>query len=263
MSVNILQLINKDIAIRQNGVEYYNIEEHKEQKKNKEEHIATTPSLISLDKASPNSIDIELAQERLDSRERKVVMESEIVEEESPLGPHNVKRAIVQLFNNEGGQRKLKIRLNLDDGTNAEFIAPMQPKSNLTNFLRYTADSKDAARLVFTGMRKHVKNVLGVTPQQGKFHENTGARATSMKPIQVEPGCYGAVGWNAEDKTYIGWIVLYGLCLNAFALDDDYISDKQKATGVRGQYLWINPKFDQRKRPKTWAEKRKEANTRE
>jgi len=256
MSTAIMELIAKDTAIRQNGVEYYNIEE---QKNNKEEHIATTPSLISLDKASPNSIDSLLAQERLDSRERKVVMEDEISEEEPPLGPHNVKRAIVQLFNNEGGQRKLKIRLNLDDGTNAEFIAPMQPKSNLTNFLRYTADSKEVAREVFTGMRKHVKDLLGVTPQQGKFHENTGARATTMKPIQVEPGCYGAIGWNGEDKTYIGWIVLYGLYLRAFALDDGYISDKQKASGVRGQYLWINPKFDQRKRPLTWAEKRKQA----
>jgi len=239
-----------------NGVEYYNIEEHKN---NKEEHIATTLRDVSSGKATPLSASPltqkGLAQESLDSREREVVMEGE---EEAPLGPHNVKRAIVQLFNNEGGQRKLKIRLNLDDGTNAEFIAPLQPKSNLTNFLRYTADSKDTAREVFTGMRKYVRDLLGVTPQQGKFHERVGARTGGMQTIQVEPQCYGAVGWNGDDKTYLGWIVLYDLQLKGIALEDGYLSEAQKRTGVRGQYLWINPQFDERQRPKTWAQKRKE-----
>ena len=242
-----------------NGVEYYNIEE---QRNNIGEHIATTLRDVSSGKASPSSasplIQEGLAQEFLDSREREVVMEGEEEAPLGPLGPHNVKRAIVQLFNNEGGQRKLKIRLNLDDGTNAEFIAPLQPKSNLTNFLRYTADSKDHAREVFTGMRKYVKEYLGVTPQQGKFHERVGSRTGGMQTIQVEPQCYGAIGWNGEDKTYLSWIVLYDLQLHRIALEDGYLTDAQKRTGVRGQYLWINPRFDERQRPKTWAQKRKE-----
>ena len=236
-----------------NGVEYYNIEE---QRNNKEEHIRTTTSLISLGRtssseASPQVIETALCQGSLEPREREVVLEEE------PLGPHNVKRAIIQLFNNEGGSRKLKIRLNLSDGTNAEFIAPLQPKSNLTNFLRYTADSKAHAREVFTTVRAHVKQVLGVTPQQGKFHERVGSRTDQIQTIQVEPGCYGAIGWCAEDKQYQAWIVMYGLQLHAIPLDNSYVSEKQTKSGVRGQYLWINPKFDERKRPLTWAEKRK------
>ena len=239
-----------------NGVEYYNKEE---QRNNKEEQITTTMSFVSLGRtssseASPQEIETALAQGTSEPREREVVLECE----EEPLGPHNVKRAIIQLFNNEGGTRKLKIRLNLTDGTNAEFIAPLQPKSNLTNFLRYTADTKDLAREVFVKIRSHVKQTLGVTPQQGKFHERVGARTGSKQTIQVEPGCYGAIGWCAEDKQYITWIVMYGLNLTAIPLSDEHLTHKQKQSGVRGQYLWINPQFDDRVRPKTWAQKRKE-----
>jgi len=239
-----------------NGVEYYNIEE---QNYNKEEHIATTRPLVSSGRtssseASPPSKETGLAQGSSEPRERKVVLEAE----EAPLGPHNVKRAIVQLFNNEDGKRKLKIRLNLSDGTNAEFIAPLQPKSNLTNFLRYTADDKQLARKVFTSIRSHVKETLGVTPQQGKFHERVGTRTNKMQTIQVEPGCYGAIGYNTQEKQYQAWIVMYDLHLADIPLDDTYISEKQKRVGVRGEYLWINPRFDERKRPLTWAEKRKQ-----
>lgn len=240
----------------QNGVEYYNKEE---QRNNKEEHITTTTSFVSLGRTSSSdashlSKDTLLAQDSSESREREVVMEGE----EAPLGNHNVKRAIIQLFNNDSGTRKLKIRLNLDDDTNAEFIAPLQPRSNLTNFLRYTADAKEEARQVFVGLRKHIKNTLGVTPQQGKFHERVGARTGSKQTIQVEPGCYGAIGWCAEDKQYQCWIVLYGLELLAIPLSDEHITAAQKRSNVRGQYLWINPKFDTRVRPKTWAQKRLE-----
>ena len=242
--------------ICQNGVEYYNKEE---QRNNKEEHITTTTSFVSLGRTSSSdashlSKDTLLAQGSSEPREREVVMEGE----EAPLGNHNVKRAIVQLFNNDSGTRKLKIRLNLDDDTNAEFIAPLQPRSNLTNFLRYTADAKEEARQVFVGLRKHIKRTLGVTPQQGKFHERVGARTGSKQTIQVEPGCYGAIGWCAEDKQYQCWIVLYGLELLAIPLSDEHITAAQKRSNVRGQYLWINPRFDTRTRPKTWAQKRKE-----
>jgi hypothetical protein len=241
---------------KQNGVEYYNIEEHKN---NKEEHIATTLRDVSFGRtpsseATPLSKDTVLAQGSPEPREREVVMEGE----EAPLGTHNVKRAIIQLFNNDGGQRKLKIRLNLDDDTNAEFIAPLQPKHNLTNFLRYTADSKDLARDVFVSIRTKVRAQYGVTPQQGKFHERVGARTGGMQTIQVEPRCYGAVAWDQEHKQYVAWIMLYDLLLAEIVLDDDYLSKAQKDIGVRGQHLYINPLFDTRTRPKTWAQKRKE-----
>tara|TARA_R110000796_G_scaffold103973_1_gene213478 strand:- start:59 stop:370 length:312 start_codon:yes stop_codon:yes gene_type:complete len=79
-----------------NGVEYYNIEE---QRNNIGEHIATTLRDVSSGKASPSSasplIQEGLAQEFLDSREREVVMEGEEEAPLGPLGPHNVKRAIV------------------------------------------------------------------------------------------------------------------------------------------------------------------------
>ena len=79
-----------------------------------------------------------------------------------------------------------------------------------------------------------------------------------MQTIQVEPGCYGAIAYDQQSKQYVAWIMLYNIFLQEIALDDAYITPKQKASGVRGQYLWINPKFDTRVRPKTWAQKRKE-----
>jgi hypothetical protein len=250
---NIYDLIESRIS--QNGVEYYNIEEQKE---NKEKHIPTEPVLVSSGRTSSSTT---TQVESLDSKPRGEgePLDSGATEKEAaPLGPHNVKRALVQLFNNTQGSRKLKVRLNLDDDTSAEFIAPLQPKSNLTNFLRYTADDKETARSTFTTIRSHCKETYGTTPQQGKFHLNTVQWSEKRGTIQVEPRCYGAASYAPEEKCYYAIIQLYDLILADIQLDDGYLTDKQKKQGVRGQYLWINPLYDTRQRPKTFAQRRRE-----
>lgn len=229
-----------------NGVEYYNIEE---QKYNKEEHITTMSSFGLLCEASPLEDSMPRGEgEPLDSGAEA---------EEAPLGPHNVKRALIQLFKNDT-QKKVKIRVNLSDGSNAEFIAPLQRTSNLTNFLKHTGEYKEDARQWFTTLRKHCKDTYGARPEQGKFHLNTGKRTNKIKTITVEPDCYASVVYNAQDRIYVGYVKLYDLILEDIQFESEYLTNLQKKTNVKGQYLYINPCFDLRKRPKTFAQLRKE-----
>jgi hypothetical protein len=237
----------------QNGIDYYNIEEHNN---NKREHSCNDCVSVPVGRASPSAHEV---SEFLDSRprEKEELLDSGAeAEDQAPLGPHNIKRAMIQFFNNPDG-RKLKIRVNLEDGTNAEYIAPLQPVSNLTNFLKHTGDYKENAREWFTAMRSYCKKAYETKPQQGKFHENTGKRGQRMKTITVEPSCYASVCYNPTDRNYISFVKLYDLILTDIGLEDGYLSELQKKTNVRGQFLWINPKFDTRQRPLTWAEKRK------
>lgn len=239
---------------QQNTVEYYNKGEYRN---NKEEYIPNGTSSLLLGRTS--SLASPLANVEVESLDSKPTREVEPLDsgaaEAAPLGPHNVKRVLIQLFGNKEG-RKLKVRINLADDTNVEFIAPMQPKSDLTNFLRYTGEFKDFARDWFTSIRKKAKQEYGVNPQQGKFHLN-GGRKTKKTIIQVEPECYGAIVYNAEVNEYVVYLKLYDLWIMQESLSCDYLTDNQKKTNVRGQRLWINPIFDTRVRPLTWAEKRK------
>jgi hypothetical protein len=241
----------------QNGVGYYNKGEYKD---NKEEYIPNGTSSVLLGRASPLASPHAIREvESLDSKPRgkeELLDSGAAAEDLAPLGPHNIKRAMIQFFNNPDG-RKFKVRVNLADGTNAEFIAPLQPISNLTNFLKHTGDHKEDAREWFTEIRAYCKKQYETKPQQGKFHENTGKRGQRMKTIAVEPSCYGSVCYNPEDRSYIGFVKIYDLILSDIGLEEGYLTELQKKNNVRGQYLWINPRFDTRERPLTWAEKRK------
>jgi len=241
----------------QNGIDYYNIEE---QINNKEEHSCTADFSWPVSEASPLQL---RSQELLDSKPRGEVEPLDSggwVEAAAPLGPHNVKRALIQLFKNPAGAKKVKIRLNLVDGENPEFIAPLQPKSNLTNFLKHTGDHREQAREWFHSLRTHSKKQYGVLPQQGKFHLKTGARSSRLHTISVEPDCYASVSYAQEDRVYVGFLKLYDLMLSEIEFQDQYLSELQKKAAVRGQCLWINPRFDERQRPLTWAEQRKKQN---
>lgn len=238
-----------------NGVDYYNKGEYRD---NKEKYIPNGTSSLLLGRASPLASPAAIREaESLDSKPRGEgePLDSGATAEAAPLGNHNVKRCLIQLFGNKEG-RKLKVRLNLTDDSNVEFIAPLQPKSNLTNFLKHTGDSKDFAREWFTSIRKKAKATFNVQPQQGKFHLNRG-RKTKMQLTQVEPECYGAIAYDADCGEYAVYIKLYDLWILEEHLTSDYLTEAQKKTNVRGQRLWINPIFDTRERPLTWAETRK------
>ena len=235
-----------------NGVKYYNKEE---QKKNKKEHMRTSAlPLSSSGRTSSSETEEELPQGSLEPRERRSGIDS-LPEETPPLQQDDVERAILQLFVNDDGKRKLRIRLNLHDKENAEFIAPLQAKSVITNFLKCTGDYKEEARNWFATLRKWVRNNYDTTPRQGKFHQRTGRRKNKIQIVEVEPLSYASVWYDREEKMYRASLRIYDFFLENIDLDDSNLTDKQKQSRVRGQHLYINPTHDKRKRPLTWAQR--------
>lgn len=236
----------------QNGNDYYNKEQ---QTNNKLQYISNESLSIPLGRTS--SLNDESLVIGTRPTEEGEPLDSG-ASEEAPLGPHNVKRALIQLFCNDDGTRKLKVRVNLTDGENADFIAPLQKYSNLTSYLRHTGEYKNTAREWFTSIRKYCKNTYGIKPQTGKFHLVTHKYTAQQKSIQVEPDCYGSIVYEREERIYFGFVKLYDLMLSEIDLFDGNLTPKQRSTGVRGQYLWINPRYDDRVRNKTFAQQRKE-----
>ena len=249
---------NRRLKMINNGVNYYNIEE---EKKNKEKDIPMSASPLSSSGRTSSLVAEEVLSEgSLDPAEKRSGIDSLREEEAPPIAQDDVERAIVQLFVNDNSARNIRIRLNLHDKENVEFIARLQPKSVIYNFLKCTGDYKEQARHWFVTLRSWVKQNYEVTPRQGKFHLNTGAYHKTLKQVQVEPQCYASVWYDKEEKLYRASLCIYDFFLEDIVLDDSYITDKQKDTNVRGQHLYINPTHDKRKRPLTWAEQRRQRN---
>lgn len=233
-----------------NGYDVYNKEEYKD---NKREYISTESSLLSSGRTSSSDQE-ELSQGSLDPAERESGIGSAA---ESNLTQDMVKRAYITFFKNPK-RNSLSIRLNLADGTNAQFIASLQPQSNLTSFLRHTGAHKEQARQWFTALRTHCKDTYGNRPQTGKFHENNYLKTDRLQPTNVEPGCYASVVYDPREQQYKAWLMIYDFSLECIDLDNSNLSDAQRANNVRGSHLYINPTHDTRKRPLTWAEKRRQ-----
>lgn len=252
MSIDIMNLINKKIC--EKGVDYYNIEE---QTNNIEQHyrILATPS--SLGKASPSEpepIDSEsqLGEgEPLDSESG-----SELPQTESLLNFDMVKRAVIQYFDNGEDtrqRRKLKIRFNFVDGSNWEFIAALT--SDRRNFLKHTQD-REVATMWWQHHKELAKNKYNVAPWGGKFHVNHG-RTAAKQSVQVEPNCFASVWYQPEDRGYACSLAIYDFVLTEVDLFKDSLTNLQLKSGVKAQFLWINPKYNTVKRNKTFAELRK------
>lgn len=194
-------------------------------------------------------------REPLDSDSRESGLET--APDTEPFGPHNIKRALWQLFKNDTGFYKLKVRLNMTDGDNVEFIAPLQKTPKKSNFVKHAPDPEQASEF-WQAMRREIKSQYSILPLLGKFHEKTGGRKSIKQSFTVEPDCYGAVWFDSSVKSYRFSAMIYGFVLEQEIIDDAYITDKQKRSGVVGQTLWINPAYDTRQRPITAAERRRQ-----
>jgi hypothetical protein len=233
----------------QRGDDIYNKEEYNN---NKGKYIANESIPLSSSGRTSSSESVEaVPQGSPEPRETRSGIDSL----PPPITQDLVKRAYITFFKNPK-RPSLSVRLNLADDTNAHFIASLQPKSNLTSYLRHTRD-KELSRTVFTQVRKYSKNTFGVNPQQGKFHENNYGKTDKLQPVNIEPNCYGAVAYDPQEKIYKAWLMIYDFGLEWVDLDDSNLTEKQKQSSVRGSHLWINPKYDKRQRPLTWAEKRR------
>jgi hypothetical protein len=233
---------------RYNGDDVYNKEEYKD---NKEEYIATEVFPLSSSGRTSSSESVEaLPQGSPEPRERRSGIDSL----PPPISQDDVKRAYVTFFKN-AKRNSISVRLNLNNNENVQFIASLQPRGNITSFLRHTGTHKEEAREWFVALRKHCKDTYGNRPQTGKFHLNNYLKTDKLQPTTVEPGCYASVVYDPYEKGYKAWLLIYDFSLESIDLDDSNLSQAQRNNNVRGSHLYINPTHDKRTRPLTWAER--------
>lgn len=249
------------------GVGYYNID-NKDNENNEDKLLSTNnrfsliSSGIAADAALFDSSGIS-SESPLDLAKRKGALPCLSGQVGAPTPPapldiNQVERFIIQLFDNgeNAYQRfKLKVRLNLTDKDNPEFIASLT--KDLRNFKKYIPEPyRDDIIEMVTQERKRIKEQYGVFPYMGKFHLNVGAGPKKKNTCnQIEPDTFALVWWDDENK---GWSAIFKI--QNFARECDlftqYLTANQKAMGVKAQDNWTNPKFDKRVRPQTWAQRR-------
>jgi hypothetical protein len=180
-------------------------------------------------------------------------------EEELPiLNEDMIARAIIQLFDNDSTTQryKVKIRLNLVDKENPEFIAPVT--KDWGNFKKYIPEEcREVVMSEVKQLRKAIKDQYGAYPYIGKFHLNTGKQPGKTKSwIQVEPFTYAVVWYSPVAEHWMCFVRMYDWQYKCDLISTD-VTPAQHKVGVHSQHLYINPKHDKRKRPMTWAERRK------
>jgi hypothetical protein len=178
--------------------------------------------------------------------------------EECPLTPEMISRTVVQFFDNGEGikQRyKLKLRFNLVDKENPEFIAPLT--KDWGNFKKYIPqESREEVMEEVREWRKQIKQQYGTFPYIGKFHLNTGPQQGATRGfIQVEPFTYGIVWYSPNAEHWMCAIRFYDWNYRCDLITGD-VTKAQAKVGVKAQHLFINPIHDKRERPLTWAERR-------
>jgi hypothetical protein len=203
--------------------------------------------------ASPSPEGLPSCQEGTESL--TVMSEDEAV---TPLCEDQVRGWIAQLFDNgeTAFQRyKFKIRLNLTDNTNPEFIASLT--KDMRNFKKHLPEqNKEEILKYINHKRKEIKQETDHYPYVGKFHLNQGANHRRQKTCNlVEPDTFVIVWYDNENR---GWNARFLIqdFTQEIALFSEYLTAKQKMLGVKAQEQWQNPKYDNRVRPLTWAEKR-------
>lgn len=239
------------------GVDYYNKDNknNEDNENNYSEHENRFRSVsvgLAADAAQLDYV------EGLLSSSQKEAEEDLSSNETLPLDQDQVERFIVQLFDNgaDAFQRyKLKLRLNLTDKTNPEFIASLT--KDIRNFKKHIPEPfRDEIIAMAVEERQRIKKQFGVLPYIGKFHLNSGY-SSKRKNVgnQIEPDTLAIIWWDDENKGWSGIFKIQNFA-REFDLFTDYLTPKQRTQGVKAQENWCNPKYDQRVRPQTWAEQR-------
>lgn len=181
---------------------------------------------------------------------------SSVISSPTPLDEKDVLRCLVQLWDNGEDSRqryKLKVRLNLKDGTDADFIAPLTKDPR--NFVKHTAD-KELARNWRDQSNANIKMNFNVKPWLGKFHMVQTAYTSKYHKQTVEPNCFATVWWDDEAKDWSATFMVYDFALEEVDLQSRNVTAKQRAQGCRSSRLWINPQHNKIQQPLTWAQQR-------
>jgi hypothetical protein len=171
----------------------------------------------------------------------------------TPLDADQLRGCIFQLFDNGETARqryKFKIRLNLTDKSNPEFIASLT--KDFRNFKKYIPEPYRQDIIDMVSEERHrIKRLTGSFPYCGKLHLNAGVSGIT----QTEPDTFVIVWWDPDNKGWSG-IIKFQNWAHEFDLFSEYLTAKQRAMGVKCQDNWQNPKYDKKVRPLTWAEQR-------
>jgi len=229
------------------GVGYYNIEEERRIKNKIYEQDSLSSSFgQEADASQRQLLECQQEEELLDSKAEPNFVPAPI------LNNDQVERCLIQLFDNgeDAKQRyKLKMRLNLTNKTNVEFVANLT--KDRRNFTRYIPeDGRENIVKMADQFAKEVKKDYDVRPWLGKPHFNRG-KGTSKTRNQIEPQSFVGVYRDQKESAWSGMIKIYDFLI-VFDLYDS-MTMKQTLAGVKGQMLWINQKY-QLPRPKTWAQ---------
>lgn len=231
------------------GVDYYNKEITKNNKEITKYNDVSSSSSGFVAVAPQVNPEVALSQDE--------GTESGIGTSPDEIKSENVKRAVVQLWQNQDSriEYKLKIRLNMDFGSgeeHAEFIAPIT--KDWSNFVKYhPAESKEAMIEWARNQRQAIKDI-GIKSYQGKFSLNQGWRD---KPNynQKEPWTACVVWYNPKPAKWYALVRVYAW-EEIFELTKDGLTQSQSK--CKGQKIWMNPQHYTIKRPLTWAEQRKQ-----
>lgn len=165
-----------------------------------------------------------------------------------------VVKCYTQLFRNDERNYKLKVRLNLTDDTDADFIAKLT--QDRRNFRKYLPEGCEDWFVEWSDCQwRSVKEQLDTKAYRGKFHQAQAYQQGRKVLTQVEPWCQCVVWFNPELRQWQSVINLYEFSIFQ-TLSTDTITKAQQRNNLHCQDIWLNAKYDQRIRPKTWAEQR-------
>jgi len=243
--------INLDVSTTK-GVGYYNINNiDKKNKKDKtlnEENPFSSSSFgqSALHASNSQLLGCQQEEELLDSKAEPVAPPA--------LSKDDIMRCIFQLFDNGEGssQRyKFKIRLNLADKSNPEFIANMT--KDFRNFKKYIPEPyRNEIIEMARQERISIKDKTGFYPYLGKLHMNK-SKASNRVRNQIEPDTLVVIWFDEEERGWSGLIKIQNW-VHEFDLFSQHLTQKQKDSKVKCQDVWINPKHDKTVRPLTWAQ---------
>jgi len=177
---------------------------------------------------------------------------SDLIKEEQ------VKTAMLQLFKNGESNYKLKLRLNLTDNTDVDFIAKLT--TDRRNFRKYLPEGCEEWFVGWSDTQaRAIKQQYGVRCYRGKFHLAQPFQRGKKVLTQIEPWSQCVVWYDPENKIWMTIIQTYEFAL-CRELSDLGINLNQSRNNLHRQDIWRNPRFDIRQRPRTWAETRMNKN---
>lgn len=259
MAITSQEILDKIRFDSKKGVGYYNKDnKDKEDKKNKKNNYADdVPVGLHLLDNICSSLSLDLAsREALTADSKAILAAPQALNPGSEIAENSIydqmKSALIQLFDNGENtlQRyKCKIRINLTDGSNPEFIANLT--KDVRNFKKYIPiEGRKEVIDFITDLRKIVKDKTGYFPYIGKFHYNTqGTRTRTIEPMTAV-----VIYYDADNKGWSGYLMVYDW-IHKFDLFDQYLTDKQRASSVKAQDTFTHPNH-QKARPLTWAQRR-------